>query len=119
MCPSNNAREIVDCFACIQPGSTLPCSFGYKPFLQSIQTQSKQLQSLVQENPPRSRMSLPKRLSIISVDGSLPTDPIPSPKAESCDGSDSEKRPSLEDGAPENSLDEDSAVVRRYECVVS
>ncbi|KAK2191888.1 hypothetical protein NP493_43g02028 [Ridgeia piscesae] len=78
--------------------------FGYKPFLQSIQTQSKQLQSLVQENPPRSRMSLPKRLSIISVDGSLPTDPIPSPKAESCDGSDSEKRPSLEDGAPENSL---------------
>ena len=62
-------------------------------------------------------MSLPKRLSVTSIDGSLPIDPIAS-KAESCDGSDSEKRLPLDDGDPEDG-DDEVIVEKRYECVVS
>ena len=65
-------------------------------------------------------MSLPKRLSVTSIDGSLPVDPIAS-KAESCDGSDSEKRLPLDDGDLVNNDDDgdDIVIEKRYECVVS
>ena len=34
------------------------CSFGYKPFMQSIATQSKQLQTIVEENLASSRLHM-------------------------------------------------------------